>query len=70
MKTEEQRVTYLESETRIHVTWFIELRKRDDTLPDTKNKITNNVKSRHTTEALRVSYSSAKYLRYERRKKL
>jgi len=50
--------------------WFIELKKRDDTLPDTKNKATNNVKSIRTTKALCTSHSSAKYLRYEKCKKL
>lgn len=69
-KQKEERVTYLESETRIYVRWFIELRKRNDTLPDTKNKATKNVKSIRTTKALCTSYSSAKYLRYEKCQKL
>lgn len=64
-KQKEQHVTYLESETRIYVRWVIELRTRVETLPDTKNKITNNVKSIFTTKALRVSYTSAKYLLWE-----
>jgi hypothetical protein len=69
-KQTKQHVTYLESETRIYVRWVIELRTRNETLPDTKNKITNNVKSIFTTKALRVSYASAKYRRYEKCKKL
>jgi hypothetical protein len=44
--------------------------KLDDTLPDTKNKTTDNVKSIRTTKALCIPYSSAKYLRYEKFKKL
>jgi hypothetical protein len=53
----------------MYVRWFIELRKRDDTIPDTKNKPTNSVKSIRTTRALCISYSSAKYLHYEKCKK-
>jgi len=45
-------------------------RERDGTLPDTKNKATNNVKSIRTTKALCTSHSSAKYLHYEKCKKL
>lgn len=45
-------------------------KKKRETLPDTKNEATNNVKSIRTTKALCTSYSSAKYLRYEKCKKL
>ena len=69
-KQKEERVTYLASETSIYLRWFIEFRKRDDTLSDTKNKTTNNVKSIRTTKALSISYAFAKYLRYEKWKKL